>query len=92
MRRMTTSSGVAACNFFAAMIAMLVAISLSKSAGTAVAVLIIAVTALAAITVNVLVYRKLDGRVGIVKYVCFSHFRGFYGYLPLRCLSLPPHK
>ncbi len=72
MRRITTSSAVAALNFFVAMIAMLIAISLSRSAGAAVALLIIVISAVAALAVNVIVYRKLDGRVGIVKYICFS--------------------
>ncbi len=72
MRRLTPSSGVAACNFFVAMFVMLGAISLNKSAGLAVAVVLIAVSAVAAIVVNILGYKKLGGRVGMVKYIFFS--------------------
>ncbi|MBQ8170420.1 MAG: hypothetical protein IJZ95_00370 [Oscillospiraceae bacterium] len=72
MRRITPSSGVASCNFFVAMFVMLGAISLNKSVGLAVAVILIAVSSVVAIAVNILVYRKLGGRVGAVKYIFFS--------------------
>ena len=72
MRRITPSSGVASCNFFVAMFVMLGAISLNKSVGLAVAVILIVVSSVVAIAVNVFAYRKLDGRVGAVKYIFFS--------------------
>lgn len=72
MRRITTSSGVAACNFFVAMFVALGAISLNKSAGLVAAVAVMAVAALAAIIVNILVYRKLNGSVGMIKYIFFA--------------------
>lgn len=72
MRRITPSSGVAACNFFVAMFAALGAISLGKSVGIAAAVVLLAVAVVVAIAVNFVVYRKLDGRVGAVKYISFS--------------------
>lgn len=72
MRRVTPSSGVAACNFFVAMFVALGAISLNRSAGLFAAVAVIVVAALVAIIVNILAYRKLNGKVGMVKYIFFA--------------------
>ena len=63
---------MAACNFFVAMFVALGAISLNKSAGLVAAVAVMAVAALAAIIVNILVYRKLNGSVGMIKYIFFA--------------------